>query len=99
MNAGETATASPGAERVGTRTTRRQVRKQPSPVAEQKVKTAICLSSRAYRQLGIASVMESKTQSDLIEQWISDHCRRYVVHDRGHIEVSADSSDTVNPAA
>jgi hypothetical protein len=81
------------------KTTKRQVRKQSSPVDDQKVKTAISLSSRAYKQLGIAAVLQNTTQSTLIEQWIWHNCKRYVVSDRGHNEVSVGCTDSVNSMA
>jgi hypothetical protein len=94
MNATDTDSTSPV-----TKTTKRQVRKQSSPVDDQKVKTAISLSAKAYRQLGITAVLQNTTQSTLIEQWIWDNCKRYVVHDRGNTSDRLICSDAVNPAA
>jgi hypothetical protein len=91
MNAIETATV--------TKTTRRQVRKPTNPELDQKIKTAVHLSPRAFRQLGIASVMEGRTQSDLVERWILENCKRYVVSDRGHCDDRPESADVVNSAA
>jgi hypothetical protein len=76
--------------------TRRRTSKSQSPVDDQKVKTAFSLSARAYKQLGIAAVLQNTTQSALVEQWISDHCRRYVVHDRGNTSDRLICSDAVN---
>lgn len=63
------------------RSRRRPVAK-PS-AAPQKVKTAVHLSPESFRRLGIAAVMEGRTQSDIIDKLISDALRRYVVSDRG----------------
>ena len=67
MNAIETTATS--------KTTRRPARKSTTPEVEQKIKTAVHLSARAFRQLGIASVMEGRTQSELVERWILENCK------------------------
>jgi hypothetical protein len=91
MNAIETSTVSKSA--------RRPVSKKATPEVEQKIKTAVHLSARAFRQLGIASVMEGRTQSELVEQWILANCKRYVVSDRGHSDDRTNGDDLVNDAA
>jgi hypothetical protein len=65
------------------RSTRRQVKKPTTPKVETKTKTAVHLSSEAFRRLGIACVMEGKTQSDLVESLIMTGTRHYVVSVRG----------------
>lgn len=78
---------------------RRQVRKPTTSEVEQKIKTAVHLSPRAFRQLGIASVMANCTQSELVEAWILEKCRRYVVSDRGQCDDRQNLDDLVNDAA
>jgi hypothetical protein len=47
--------------------------------APPKIKTAVNLSPEAFKRLGVHCAMESRTQSDLIEELIMSGLRRYRV--------------------
>jgi hypothetical protein len=68
------------------KSTRRQVKKPTPSKGEAKIKTAVHLGAEAFRRLGIACVMEGKTQSDLVEALILTCTRHYVVSVRGQSE-------------
>jgi hypothetical protein len=78
---------------------RRQVKKSLAPKVESKSKTAVHLSAEAFRRLGIACVMEGRTQSDLVEALILTGLRHYVVSVRGQSTESANLDGSVNAAA
>lgn len=71
------------------KSTRRQAKKSPAPKVEAKIKTAVHLSAEAFRRLGIATVMEGRSQSDLIESLILTGLKHYVVSIRGQSTGSA----------
>ena len=48
-----------------------------------KVKTSITISVEAWQRLGIHATMMNIDRSELMEQLIRDHLKRYVVSDRG----------------
>jgi hypothetical protein len=77
------------------KSTRRQAKKATTPKVETKTKTAVHLSAEAFRRLGIATVMEGKTQSDLIESLILTGLKHYVVSIRGQSTGSANLDDQV----
>jgi hypothetical protein len=58
---------------------RRRTAKASPPRVEPKTKTAVHLSSEAFRRLGIACVMEGRTQSELVESLIMAGLKHYVV--------------------
>lgn len=64
-----------------TRPRRRPVARPAAPPS--KIKTAVHLSPEAFRRLGIAAVMEGRSQSDIVEQLIAAGLRHYVVSVRG----------------
>jgi hypothetical protein len=78
---------------------RRQAKKSPAPKVESKIKTAVHVSAEAFRRLGIACVMEGRTQSDLVEALILTGLRHYVVSVRGQSTESANPDGSVNAAA
>src|SRR5688572_15520060 len=84
--------------RPGSRRTRRQVAKPAA--APPKIKTAINLSPDSFRRLGVHCAVERRTQSDLLEELIEMHLRRYPiprpVSDRA---VEAESACPVESAA
>ena len=47
--------------------------------APQKIKTAVNLSPEAFRRLGVHCAMESRTQSELVEELILSGLKRYRV--------------------
>jgi hypothetical protein len=54
------------------------------------------LSAEAFRRLGIACVMEAKTQSDLVEALILTCTRHYVVSVRGQSDDRQSSMAELN---
>jgi hypothetical protein len=75
---------------------RRQAKKPTSPRVESQIKTAVHISPEAFRRLGIACVMEGRTQSDLMEQLILTGTRHYVVSVRGQSEDRQNLDGLVN---
>lgn len=73
-------TSSPVAEAV--RKPRRQVAKSTARPADKSIKTAVNLSPESMRRLAITSVMEGRTQSELVDELIRLHLRKYVVQTR-----------------
>lgn len=72
---------------------KRRVVARPAP-SPRRVKTAVMLSPEAFRRLGIACVMEAKSQSELVEEALGRHLARYVVSVRGG--ASGESGDQVD---
>jgi hypothetical protein len=68
-------------QQAGARSRRRVVAKAPE--APGKIKTAVHLSPEAFRRLGIAGVMEGKSQGQIVEELILAGLRHYVVSVRG----------------
>jgi len=48
-----------------------------------RIKTSINISVEAWQRLGIHATMMNLDRSELMEQLIRDHLKRYVVSDRG----------------
>ena len=48
-----------------------------------RIKTSIHISVEAWQRLGIHATMMNLDRSELMEQLIRDHLKRYVVSDRG----------------
>jgi len=65
-----------------------------------RIKTAVYLSPAAYQRLGLATVAEHKTQSDVVELLINRHLAGYVLSIRGerlgHSNGSANSESQSN---
>ena len=83
----------------GAKSLRRPAKRSTAPKVESKIKTAVHLSTEAFRRLGIACVMEGRTQSDLVEALILAGLRHYVVSVRGQSEDRQSSEGLVNSAA
>ena len=79
---------------------RRQVAKSTARQEAKAIKTAVHLSPESMRRLAITSVMEGRTQSDLVDELIRLHLRKYVVQtrDRAASEESDDRA-TVDVSA
>jgi hypothetical protein len=61
---------------------RRSPSKSTSRPVEKSIKTAVLLSPESMRRLAITSVMEGRTQSELVDELIRLHLRKYVVQTR-----------------
>lgn len=66
-----------------TRAPRSRVAKSPSRQADKPAKLSFYLSPETAKRLGIASVMEGRSQSAIVEQLLAESLRRWVVSDRG----------------
>jgi len=73
---------------------KRQSGKPESRPASSKVKATIHLSIEADQRLNIHCAMMRKDRSELIEELINTHLRRYVVSDRGGGEQGAGDDET-----
>lgn len=62
---------------------KRQTAKPPSRQAAQKVKSTIHLTVEASQRLTVHAAMLGLDRSELMEQLIRDHLKRFVVSDRG----------------
>ncbi|MGE3818486.1 MAG: hypothetical protein AB7I30_03560 [Isosphaeraceae bacterium] len=84
----------PAQERTG-----RRVRVDaPEPASKRKVN--LVLSADAAKRLGVHALMVGEDRSTIVEGWISTHCRRFVVQDRGGpppARPSANLADGGNP--
>jgi hypothetical protein len=93
-------TSNPVAETV--KKPRRSVAKSTSRAAEKSIKTAVLLSPESMRRLAITSVMEGRTQSELVDELIRLHLRKYVVQTRdrsGSEEIAGQLTQEVSAAA
>jgi len=61
---------------------RRQVAKSSRPADEKPMKIGLHLSPESWRRLGVTSTMENKTQSQIVDDLIRQHLRKYVVQVR-----------------
>lgn len=75
-----------------TRTRKRQPAKAASRQSVKKVKSTIHLSVEGSQRLTVHAAMMGMDRSELVEQLIRDHLRRFVVSDRGG-GVSAESGE------
>ncbi len=66
-----------------TKTRKRQPAKTPNRQAAQKVKSTIHLTVEASQRLTVHAAMLGLDRSELMEQLIRDHLKRFVVSDRG----------------
>lgn len=70
--------------------------KAARPHEDAPVKASIRLSGKAWRMLGVFTVMSRRDRSDIIEGLIVEHLGRYVVADRGErprIRLRGDGED------
>lgn len=74
----------PPARSASPRKPRRQVARSTARPVEDKVKTAVLLSAEMKRRLEIEEVMSQRSQSEIVEELIREHIRRWVVSDRGN---------------
>ena len=66
-----------------TRPRRRPVSRSTKPKVVSKVKVGLYISPESARRLGATALMEGKDRSDLVDELIRQHMRRWVVVDRG----------------
>ena len=62
--------------------TRRRVSKATRAQADAKQKLSVYLTPENARRLGIAAVMEGKSQSEIVDDLLAAALRRWVVQDR-----------------
>lgn len=72
---------------------KRQAGNPESRPAASKVKATIHLSVEADQRLNVHCAMTRKDRSEMIEELINRHLRRYVVSDRGGAEQGAGGDD------
>ena len=72
----------------------RRVREATARRVDKPTKTAVYLSTDSLRRLGLTSLMERRSQSEIVEELIRLHLRKYVVQtrDRSAVEDSSDQS-------
>jgi hypothetical protein len=93
-------TSSPVAE--APKKARRPASKSTARQGDKAIKTAVHLSPESMRRLAITSVMEGRTQSDLVDELIRLHLRKYVVQTRdrsGSEEIAGQAMQEVSAAA
>lgn len=79
---------------------RRSVSRSTKPRVDPRVKIGVYISPESARRLGATSLMEGKDRSDLVDELIRLHLRRWVVVDRGGrvceatLPVTEDRQDT-----
>lgn len=61
------------------RSRRRPGAKSPKPAGEKPLKIGLHLSPESWRRLGIYSTMENRTQSDIVDELIKMHLKKYIV--------------------
>lgn len=61
----------------------RRASRAPGSTEGAKVKKALRLSPEAAERLGVHAIKARRTESDLVEELIRLHLKRYVVQDRG----------------
>ena len=77
----------------------RQVSKPSRPAEEKPMKIGLHISPESWRRLGVTSTMENKTQSQIVDDLIRQHCRKYVVQVRStRSEDSASVPEEVSAA-
>ena len=59
---------------------RRAVARSSKPAEERSMKIGLNLSADSWRRLGVYSTMENRTQSDIVDELIRLHLKKYVVH-------------------
>lgn len=68
-----------------TKPCRRPVAKATAPPTEKPVKIGVYISQEAQRKLGATALMEHRDKSDIIDELIRLHLKRYIVQDRGKV--------------
>lgn len=63
----------------------RRAARAPGSNEASKVKKALRLSAEAAERLGVHAIKARRTESDLVEELIRLHLKRYVVQDRGGV--------------
>ena len=58
---------------------RRQAAKSNSRAEERPIKIGLNLSPESWRRLGVYSTMENRTQSDIVDELIRSHLKKYIV--------------------
>ena len=58
---------------------RRQVNRSTRGGVEKPAKTAVYLSAESMRKLGVTALMEGRSQSDIVDELIRLHLRKYRV--------------------
>jgi hypothetical protein len=66
-----------------TKPRRRPASRSTRPQVVSKVKVGLYISPESARRLGATALMEGKDRSDLVDELIRQHLRRWVVVDRG----------------
>lgn len=66
-----------------TKPRRRSVSRSTKPQVAPKIKVGLYISPESARRLGATALMEGKDRSDLVDELIRQHLRRWVVVDRG----------------
>ena len=61
---------------------RRAVAKSSRQADERPMKIGLNLSAESWRRLGVYSTMENRTQSDIVDELIRHHLKKYVVQVR-----------------
>ena len=61
------------------RSRKRAVAKSSKPAEERPMKIGLSLSPESWRRLGVFSAMENRTQSDIVDELIRCHLKKYVV--------------------
>jgi hypothetical protein len=64
------------------KTRRRAVARSGKQAEERPMKIGLNLSPESWRRLGVTSTMENKTQSQIVDDLIRQHLRKYVVQVR-----------------
>jgi hypothetical protein len=68
---------------------RKRTAKAAKPEDAGKIKATIHLSPKAFKLLGIHGVMNSQSNSAIVEELVLAHLKRYVVSDRGRSDDQA----------
>ena len=86
-------------ETVTGKTRKRQAAKAAGRQSGEKVKATIHLTVEASQRLTVHAAMMSMDRSELVEQLIRDHLKRFVVSDRGGGSSDGSASDVDSSAA
>jgi hypothetical protein len=81
------------------KTRKRQAAKAAGRPSGEKVKATIHLTVEASQRLTVHAAMMGMDRSELVEQLIKDHLKRFVVSDRGGGSSEGSSSDSAAAVA
>ena len=81
------------------KTRKRQAAKAAGRASGEKVKATIHLTVEASQRLTVHAAMMGMDRSELVEQLIKDHLKRFVVSDRGGGSSDGSPSDVNSSAA